>query len=577
MGTTGNKRRHDADVVIVGGGPVGTALAIELAMADVRVIVLESRDADERPHPGTNLTNMRSMEHVRRWGATEHIKAANTIGDAFARDAQFPTRGTGHMMAKIAGAYSDAEPLPFSSASPHFGPQATVERGLRRRLAELPSAEIRFRCSVLGFEEHDGQVTSTARSAGGAQERITSAFLVGADGSSSPVRKQLGVRLDGGARLAQGTAWYVRSPAIRDLLAEHLGLAVFTWFTNEDRNGVLLIAQDDDGVFQYMSVPLEEGADGGDWDAMRERLVRAVGAELPVEPLEGGTFWINSLVAPTFHRGRVFLAGDAAHHISVVGGFGMNTGIADAADLGWKLTAAIRGWAGPGLLDSYDEERIPVDGWIRDLTEEATKHLGQYSQPGMEDPGPDGDALRARIGEQILHEKRQEVVSLGAQFGAAYLDSPVIVSDGTRPPAATFGEFTASASPGARAPHVWLDTSHSLFDEIAHEGFTLLCLTPTADPGPLEEAACMRGVPLRVVMPRDETLPASYEATMALVRPDHYVAWRGSEPPADPLAVIDTVRGAGQSATDGATERGLERSSVNGDGAALAAAQAPPR
>jgi 2-polyprenyl-6-methoxyphenol hydroxylase-like FAD-dependent oxidoreductase len=539
------RREGDPEVVIIGAGPVGTALGIDLALAGVRTLVLEQRAETDRPHPGTNLTNIRTMELFRRWGATEHVRASNPLGPRWARDVQFPTRGNGYMVAKIPGVLGASDPFPFSSGTPHFGPQMSVERGLRARLAELPAAEIRYSSTFGGFEQDDDAVTVQYRDDSGAERTITAQYLVGADGSSSQVRKQLGIRLEGTPGLAEGAAWFVRSPAIRDLMAEHLGQAAFVWFANEDRTGAILIGQSDDGVFQYTDIPLPPGVDGNDWDAMRARLIRTVGEDVAVEPIEGGHFRINSLVAPRFSDGRVFIAGEAAHHISVFGGFGMNTGMGDAGDLGWKLTAAIHGWAGPGLLRSYDAERIPVVRWIRDLTEESTTHLAPtWTEPGMEQPGPHGDAIRARVGQRILEEKQHELLSLGAQLGAAYYDSPVVVSDGTRPPAATFGEFTPSASPGARAPHVWLGPDRSLYDEIAHEGFTLLVLDPAADAGGLVAAAAERTVPLKVVTPGQDGLAELYGARLALLRPDHYVAWRGADAPEDAMAVIDATRGA---------------------------------
>lgn len=541
--TARDDQTDDVDVVVVGAGPVGSALAIDLAMAGVRTILLESRAQGERPHPGTNLTNMRSMEHLRRWGATEAVRAANTVGAGIERDAVFATRGTGHVVATIPEAFADMEPLPFASATPHFGPQASVERGLQARLGELPAAELRFDVQFERFEQDDDEVRVTYRDAGGGERTVRGAYLVGADGAGSLVRKQLGIRMEGTRDLVRGSAWYIRSPDLGDLLAEHLGRPAITWFVNDDAAGTLLIAQGPGGHYQYMEVPLDDDVDGGDWEQMRARLYRCVGAEVPVEPLEGGGWRINSLVAPRFHDDRVFLAGEAAHHISVFGAFGMNTGVGDVAELGWKLTAAVRGWAGPGLLESYSAERVPFVRWVRDLTEQTTEHLGAYRRPGLEDSGPEGDALRETVGGAILESKRQEVVSVGAQFGAAYTDSPVVAPDGTRPPMATFGEFVPSASPGSRAPHLWLGEGRSLFDEIAHEGFTLLRLTADADSTGLESAARDRGVPLRVVDPGDDRLPDLYEAALALVRPDHHVAWRGSAPPADPLAVIDTVRG----------------------------------
>jgi hypothetical protein len=307
----------------------------------------------------------------------------------------------------------------------------------------------------------------------------------------------------------------------------------------------VLIAQDGSGGFQYFNSPVPDDFDGNDWETVRADLFSALGTKVAVEPLEGSDMQIRSMVAPRFSEGRVFLAGESAHLLSVFGGFGMNTGIGDVANLGWKIAAAVRGWAGPALLESYDHERLPVVHWIREMTEESTRHVGPtFTRPGMEEPGPDGDALRKVIAERIVEEKQRELISLGAQLGAAYRDSPIIVSDHTEPPVASFGEFTPSGSPGARAPHVWLDRDHSLFDEIALDGFTLLRLEPTADSAPLETAARLQGIPLRVIAPTHPELADMYQGAMVILRPDHHIAWRGRRPPDNAGAVLDTLRGA---------------------------------
>ena len=336
--------------------------------------------------------------------------------------------------------------------------------------------------------------------------------------------------MQGCPRLAHFAAWYLRSPELSDLLAAGFGRAAFYWFANEDETGVILMAQDSDGLFQFFDGPLPADADGADWDYMKQRLFSAAGREVAVEIVEPSDFWVNSLVAPTFQSGRVLLAGEACHHVSVFGGFGMNLGIGDAANLGWKLAGTLNGWA-PGLLASYSAERVPVVRWVRDLTEESTRH-------------DEGARIRAEVGRRMAADKEKELISLGAQFGAAYYASPVVVPDGTEPPRATFGEFVPSASPGVRAPHLWLTDDHSLYDEVVHEGFTLLHLDPTTSIlGPVA-AAASRGVPLRVVEVGHPDARAAYGAGMALIRPDHYVAWRGADAPADPIAVIDTIRRA---------------------------------
>jgi 2-polyprenyl-6-methoxyphenol hydroxylase-like FAD-dependent oxidoreductase len=532
-------------VVIVGAGPVGTALAVDLAVAGIDVIVLESRAEGERPHPGTNLTNIRSMEHIRRWGAADHLAAANPVGADIARDVKFVTRGDGHVLLNLPGAVGGTERLPFSSAAPRWGPQSSIEKGLRARLAEFPNGSIRWNATFHSYEELDDRVVVHYRDNGRELRTISATYLVGADGSRSAVRRHTGIRMEGTVRLAHFAAWYIRSPELLELMADSFGRVAFYWFANEDKTGVILMPQDSHGMFQFFDGPLPADADGADWDYMKQRLFSAVGREIEVEIVEPTDFWVNSIVAPEFQSGRVLLAGEACHHVSVFGGFGMNLGIGDAADLGWKLAGTLKGWAGPDLLASYSAERVPVVRWIRDLTEESTSHTGEsWAVSGMEAATGEGERLRAEIGQRIAAEKQKELVSLGAQFGAAYRGSPVVVPDGTEPPPATFGEFVPSASPGARAPHLWLAEGRSLYDEVAHEGFTLLVLDPAVSATGLAKAAASRGVPLRVVEVSHPDAQAAYGAAMALIRPDHYVAWRGAEAPADPFAVIDTIRGA---------------------------------
>jgi 2-polyprenyl-6-methoxyphenol hydroxylase-like FAD-dependent oxidoreductase len=534
----------DADVVVVGAGPVGTALAVDLALSGVRTIVLEARAAGDPPHPGTNLTNIRTMEHFRRWGVVEHVRAANPVGDDVARDVQFVTRGDGHMIVNLEGALQFDERMPFTSGAPHFGPQASIEAGLRARLGQLDACELRFDASFERFVSHDDYVEVVYRDGDGVERSVTGAYLVGADGARSRVRRQLGIRMEGRPRIQYGASWYVQSTEMRDLLAERFGSAAMVWFVNDDRTGAIVIAQNSDGRFQYYDGPLDPSVDGDDWERSRQALFRLLGREVDVEPIEGGGLWLNSLVPPTFQDGRVFLVGESCHLISTFGGFGMNTGVGDAADLGWKLAAAVLGWAGEELLASYDEERIPIVRWIRDLTEESTAHGGpKFWRAGMEERGPEGDALRAEIASQIVDAKQRELVSLGAQFGAAYRESPITVPDGTEPPHASFGQFEPSASPGARVPHVWLDGDRSLFDEVALCGFTLLVLDATAKTAPLERAARERGVPLKLLPVDSAELAAQCAAALVLVRPDHHVAWRGRSLPADAGLVLDVARG----------------------------------
>jgi hypothetical protein len=223
----------------------------------------------------------------------------------------------------------------------------------------------------------------------------------------------------------------------------------------------------------------------------------------------------------------------------------MNAGIADAADLGWKLAATLHGWGGPHLLGTYEIERKPQhQRVIREAVENYELVGGRLVRDGIEHPGPEGDRVRKEVGESILKGKLHEFRSLGVVLGGCYRDSPAIIADGTQPPREQVTEYEPSACPGCLAPHFWLRDGTSLYDHLG-AGFTLLAGrdTPNAEISPLERVAAQRTVPLKVVLLDDARFAARYQARFALVRPDQHVAWRGSELPQDCLDLIDRARG----------------------------------
>jgi hypothetical protein len=274
-------------------------------------------------------------------------------------------------------------------------------------------------------------------------------------------------------------------------------------------------------------------------------LFRAIGEEFEVEPLGGGTFWTHSVQAPRFDFGRVFLAGDSAHLVSPMGGFGMNLGIGDAADLGWKLAAVIDGWGGPALLPSYSIERGEVTRFILEGCER-NQFTGprELVRPGIEEEGPHGDEVRAQVAADITEKKSRQFTRMGGQLGYRYSSSPVIVRDGTDESAPSFEDYVPSAAPGNRAPHQWLKDGTSLYDHLG-AGFTVLDLGDL-DTGPIVAAAQARGIPLDVLTvqePDRSALLDLYQAGGAIIRSDHHVAWRGDELPADVDNVLDVITG----------------------------------
>jgi hypothetical protein len=269
---------------------------------------------------------------------------------------------------------------------------------------------------------------------------------------------------------------------------------------------------------------------------------RAMGREVPYR-VEDKTLWVRKrTVADRFSEGRVFLAGDSAHAHPPNGGLGMNTGIQDAFDLGWKLAATLQGWGGPALLESYDLERRAACVRANEVSLQNYRRLTSAEQNAdILAPTPAGDAARRAIGERLVEENRRSWQPVGVHLGYTYHPSPIVVSDGsTQPEDDTFG-YRPTAFPGSRAPHIWLQPDCSTLD-LFGDGFTLLNFTgqPTQ---PFEAAAAQRGVPLAVYRIEHPGAQALYGRALALVRPDGHVAWRGDSAE-DALAVVDIVRGA---------------------------------
>ncbi|HEY5332001.1 MAG TPA: FAD-dependent monooxygenase, partial [Solirubrobacterales bacterium] len=312
----GREGPPDTDVVIVGGGPIGSTLALDLALNGTRTIVLEARGPEDPPHPGNNLTNARTMEHMRRWGATRALRDANPVGPDIQRDVSFVTRANGYMVQHERGLIDAPDEMPWTSGGMHFGPQRSIEAGLRERVRSVGGHEFRFNCTFQGYAEYPDRVETTYLDGDGNSQTVSSRYLVGADGSSSQVRRQMGIRLEGTDKLGRAAVWYVQAPQIHEVFEETFGFrSAFIWMANEDEGGSVFMSQDSEGLFQYWE-QLGWDDDGDDWDAMYKRLCVNVGVEVEATPMEGGNIWIRSLVAPRFSDGRIFLAGDAAHLIS---------------------------------------------------------------------------------------------------------------------------------------------------------------------------------------------------------------------------------------------------------------------
>jgi hypothetical protein len=268
---------------------------------------------------------------------------------------------------------------------------------------------------------------------------------------------------------------------------------------------------------------------------------RAIGFDFPHQVLSVTPWVRRELVANGYGRGRVFIAGDCAHVNSPSGGHGMNTGVGDAVDLGWKLVAMAEGWGGPKLMASYEPERRPV---AKRNVSEATHNftVRSFQAPELDRDTPDGAASRAELQRRIMADSTRRFGAFGIALGYAYADSPIVCADGTAPPGDRV-RYAPSTVPGVRAPHAALPDGRSTID-LFGRGFVLVRQGRDAlDGAAFADAARARGVPFRIETIDDPATAALYERRLVLVRPDGHVAWRGDDMPADALAIIDRVRG----------------------------------
>jgi hypothetical protein len=273
---------------------------------------------------------------------------------------------------------------------------------------------------------------------------------------------------------------------------------------------------------------------------------RVAGRDVRFEVLAVYKWDRRKMIAGHYRKGCVFLAGDAAHQMSTTGGFGMNTGIGDAVDLAWKLQAAVQGWAGPALLDSYETERKPVALYNLD---EATDMFWKTKAllPGDEtisENSPKGARLRELFAKTLIETNVQRQFDVeGVALGYRYDPSPIIVPDGTPPPPVEVQVYTPTARPGSRAPHAWLKDGRSTLDLFGN-GFMLLRFGGrSSDLSEMVETARAAGLPLTVCDIDEAPVAALYERKYVLVRPDGHVAWRSDSPPENARSVIDQVRG----------------------------------
>jgi 2-polyprenyl-6-methoxyphenol hydroxylase-like FAD-dependent oxidoreductase len=534
----------DTPVLIAGGGPVGMTLALNLARYGVRSILVE-RNPSTTQHPKMDLTNGRSMELFKRLGLVDKLRAVGVPGgNSF--DISWITSFAGHELHRFA--YPSADEAREIIRTKNDGSQASepglrvsqivIEPVLKRAVDDNELVDVRFGTLFerLIAQDEDGVLVEIKDVASGGTQKIRCQYLAGCDGGGSRVRRQLGIELDGDMAVAGAYMVHFKTQA-RDVL-QRWGTA---WHYQTGAGTV--IAQNDDDIYTLQAWLLP-GQDGSQLQP-REVLEGWVGQPFDYDILQANPWTANFVVAQNYVKGRVVLAGDAVHQFIPTGGYGMNSGVADAAGLSWVLAALIHGWGGGKLLEAYERERKPTAWWH---LEAARRHMGvriAIGQVYAEAGDLDGDSAeaalkRAEVAGTIAELGNAENESWGVELGYRYDDSPIIAAE-PNPPAIDPLCYRPSTWPGARLPHLFLADGRAVHD-ILGLYFSLVALVEFDSAG-IESAAAWLEIPLTIVRLNQAGLRHVYERNFLLVRPDQHVAWRGDTLPDDAETLLRRVTG----------------------------------
>jgi 2-polyprenyl-6-methoxyphenol hydroxylase-like FAD-dependent oxidoreductase len=534
----------DVPVLIAGGGPVGMTLALELARYGVRSVLVERNPATTR-FPKMDLTNGRAMELFRRLGLHERLREVGVPRDNCFDIAwitslagyelhrfHYPSATNAMSLIQERNDGSQAREAPLRVS------QVVIEPVLKAATEAHPLIDVRFGVAFetlisAGAERVESTLHDEAT---GERTSVVSRYLAACDGGASTVRTALGIELDG--KFGVASAYMVHFRSRDHALLQRWGIA---WHYQSASGS--MIAQNDEDIWTLQAW-IPPGVDPATMDPGRV-LETWAGRRFDYEILLANPWQAHFVVAQSFARGRVALAGDAAHQFVPTGGYGMNSGIADAAGLGWMLAAQLQGWGGPRLLEAHDRERRPTAWWHLRASQRHVKVRGEIAQVylaagDLEGSDVEGEARRRRAGAAIAALGNAENESWGVELGYRYDDSPIIVTEPDPPPVDPL-VYAPSTWPGARLPHVFLPDGSSVHDRLGRY-FTLLALD-SIDAAPIAAAAAARRVPLEVVALHEPALRAIYARDYLLVRPDQHVCWRGDELPSDFDALLARVSG----------------------------------
>ncbi|WP_407359231.1 FAD-dependent monooxygenase [Microbacterium sp. LTA6] len=543
----------DADVLIIGAGPVGLVAALDLASRGISTVVVEQREYLEPPNVKCNHVASRTMESFRRLGFVDEVRAAGLPTD-YPQDVAFRTSLTGREFARIpipaSGERYTSRTGPDTSWNtpepPHRINQTFLEPILATNAAVSPNITLLNRTLFHSLSQDEESVSVVISDLDGSNERVLRGrYLIGADGGRSNVRKQIGATLSGDAVLQHVQSTCIRSVDLYEQMtaAEPRAWGYYTF--NARRLGHVYAIDGRETFLVHTYLSPEEAAHEGavDRDAAIQAIL-GVDEDFPYEVVSREDWVARRLLADRFRDGRVFIAGDATHLWVPFAGFGMNAGIADVLNLTWSLGAHLNGWAAEGILDAYEAERRPITEQVSHF---AMNHQRKLARPGLpdalEDDSDAGDAARAEFGAAVHALNEPQFAAAGLNYGYVYGASPIIAYDDEQAPGYSMGEYTPSTVPGCRAPHFTLPDGSSFYDRLS-AGYTLV-VHDGGDGAALSAAAEIRGIPFAVVEADPEILPTEYRCALTLVRQDQHVVWRGDTADAETAAHLwELLRGA---------------------------------
>ena len=529
----------EVDVIIVGGGPSGLMLANELGQRKVSVALFNERTGTS-PNPQANATQARTMEHFRRLGFADLIRKQG-LPSNYPTDIAYFTRYTHYELArfslpsanqartvikKLSGSWSAAE-------LPHRVSQMFVERILRDQAAKLPSVMLYFGTKVVSVSDVGDSVLATINDRDGKHSYIHAKYLVGCDGPRSLVRKSLDIDYMGEGEATRNFmggrmhAVYFRSSDLYQYLPNKK--AWMYWAFNKDRRSFMAAI---DGKTEFVfHTQLKENEENTEISEVKacSMISETFGRKIDLEIISRSSWNAGfALVAEQLSKGRIFLAGDAAHLFTPTGGLGYNTGIEDVVNLGWKLAGVLKGWGGDILLESYHTERFGNSIRNTEFAKKFADSIGSFKVvPELEDESELGRRARKEAGIYLEAHARSEFNIPGITFGYRYDESPVIVNEDKVVPSDQANEYTPTASPGGRAPHFWFSDGSSLYDKFGFE-FTLICLCSDVNISKIKEIVSAKNLPLSIIEVFEKSVRDLYQADLVLVRPDQVVVWRGN-------------------------------------------------